>query len=93
LDRESERRAIQALQSHVKADDILLISTHRPALAAHLANRVIVMQGGEVVDDGRPERVIPQVMQQQSPQRDQAQARMPGAYNLSAVNKGPMNVV
>ncbi|MCO5976177.1 ATP-binding cassette domain-containing protein [Ideonella oryzae] len=62
LDAESEVRVWQALQAHVQSEDILIVSTHRPMQAMKLASRVIVMQHGEVVKDGRPEIVLPQLM-------------------------------
>lgn len=62
LDAESEVRVWQALQAHVQPEDILIVSTHRPMQAMKLASRVIVMQHGEVVKDGRPEIVLPQLM-------------------------------
>ena len=62
LDNESEKQALQALQACVKPDDILIISTHRPALAAKLATRVIVMQQGEIINDGTPENILPKMM-------------------------------
>ncbi|MBF0471236.1 MAG: ATP-binding cassette domain-containing protein [Gammaproteobacteria bacterium] len=62
LDGDSETQVLQAIEQQLRAEDILLISTHRPALAAHLATRVIVMQQGRIVKDGPPEAVMPQLM-------------------------------
>ena len=61
LDVESEKRVLQAIEAHVGEDDILVVATHRPALAARLANRVIVMRQGRLVEDGPPEDVIPKL--------------------------------
>ncbi len=62
LDREMEERVWQALEAAVGADDILLVSTHRPLLASRLVNRVLVMQQGAIVRDGTPETVLPQMV-------------------------------
>ena len=70
LDNESEQKVLQALQENVKADDILIISTHRPALAAKVANRVIVMQRGEVVNDGKPEDVLSKIISNSSKRKN-----------------------
>jgi len=67
LDIECEKNILQAIQATIKADDILLISTHRPALAAQLANRVMLMRRGEIVADGSPETVLPNILRQQNP--------------------------
>jgi ATP-binding cassette subfamily C protein LapB len=103
LDGESEKQVLQAIQDHLKPEDILLISTHRPALAAKLANRVIIMQRGEVAEDGKPEEVIPRIMKHQSKQvggaagrpRQQQRPKMPAPGGLSpyGANKGPANVI
>lgn len=58
LDGDSEKRVWQALQQHIKPNDILVVSTHRPALAAHIANRVLVMKEGKVVKDAPPSAVF-----------------------------------
>jgi ATP-binding cassette subfamily C protein LapB len=58
LDAESEKRVWDVLAKHVKAEDILVVSTHRPMLAAHIANRVLVMQQGKVVRDGAPATIF-----------------------------------
>ncbi len=62
LDQESETRVWQVLQDNLQPDDILVVATHRPMQAMKLANRVIVMQQGEIVRDGRPQDVLPQLM-------------------------------
>lgn len=62
LDFESDQKVLQAINKRVKPDDILLISTHRTALASKMANRVIVMDKGEVIDDGKPETVLAKLM-------------------------------
>jgi len=91
LDVESERRVLQAIQSQVKPDDILVISTHRPALAAQLANRVIVIKRGEITEDGKTEDVIASLMATQSSNRTkQLQA---AKIKLAQARKGPPNVI
>ncbi|RBP83421.1 ATP-binding cassette domain-containing protein [Marinomonas rhizomae] len=62
LDAESEKRVWDVLEKHIKPDDILIVSTHRPMLAAHVANRVLVMQQGKVIRDGAPAAIIPAMM-------------------------------
>jgi len=64
LDGESEARVWQLLAQLIKPNDILVVATHKPLLAARLATRVVVMDRGEVLRDGRPEQVTPQLMTQ-----------------------------
>ena len=61
LDAESEAKVWAALAEHVAEQDILIVATHRPAQAAAIATRVLVMQRGEVVRDGRPAELMPQM--------------------------------
>lgn len=60
LDMESENRMLEAIQSWARPTDIIIIATHRPRLTA-LANRVIVMQRGQVTADGKPQDVLQQM--------------------------------
>ncbi|PKF54434.1 ABC transporter ATP-binding protein [Alteromonadales bacterium alter-6D02] len=92
LDGETEKQVLAALKKHVKKDDILLISTHRPALAAQIADRVIMMQRGEVVADGKPEVVLPKVLNRQPATRQSAGLNRPSP-NQGFANKGPNNVI
>ncbi|MGV2703357.1 UNVERIFIED_CONTAM: ATP-binding cassette domain-containing protein [Aeromonas salmonicida] len=62
LDSESEQRVWAALQEAVQPEDILIVATHRPMAAARLATRVIVMQQGQVVKDGAPDRMLTQML-------------------------------
>jgi len=62
LDGESEQRVWAALQEAVRPEDILIVATHRPMAAVRLATRVIVMQQGQVVKDGTPDRVLAQML-------------------------------
>jgi ATP-binding cassette subfamily C protein LapB len=64
LDGESEARVWQLLEQQIKPHDILVVATHKPLMAARLATRVIVMGRGEVLRDGKPEQVTPQLMAQ-----------------------------
>lgn len=59
LDAETEKRVWEVLEKHIKPDDILVVSTHRPMLAAHIANRVLLMQQGKVIRDGAPAAMFP----------------------------------
>jgi ATP-binding cassette subfamily C protein LapB len=61
LDVEAERRVLQAIETRVAAEDILVVATHRPGLAAQLANRVVLMRHGKLVEDGEPHEVIPKL--------------------------------
>ncbi|MFZ6748495.1 peptidase domain-containing ABC transporter [Undibacterium sp. Ren11W] len=61
LDAESEEKVWAVLEEFVLPEDILIVSTHRPMLGAKLATRVILMQQGEIIKDGKPEHVIPQL--------------------------------
>jgi len=61
LDSESEAKVWQVLEENLAPDDILIVATHRPMQAMKLATRVIVMQQGEIMKDGSPESVIPQL--------------------------------
>jgi ATP-binding cassette subfamily C protein LapB len=62
LDFESDQQVLNAINRRVKPDDILIISTHRTGIAARMANRVIVMDKGEIIDDGKPEQVLAKLM-------------------------------
>lgn len=62
LDGEAEARVWQQLQARLRPADILIVATHRPMAAAQLATRVLVLQQGTVVRDGRPEQIMPALM-------------------------------
>ena len=68
LDREMEQLVWQALEASLRSNDILVVSTHRPLMANRLMNRVLIMQQGRVVRDGRPEALLPQMARKTSPQ-------------------------
>jgi ATP-binding cassette subfamily C protein LapB len=67
LDAESEARVWRVLQDSLQPQDILVVATHRPVAAVQLATRVIAMQQGRIVKDGRPEAVLPQLMARTAP--------------------------
>ena len=58
LDSDSESQALETLARYVRPDDILIVATHRPVIAASIANRVIVMQQGKVTQDGTPQQIL-----------------------------------
>jgi len=58
LDNDSETLVWQILEKSIGPEDILIVSTHRPMQAMKYVNRVIVMQQGEVVQDGKPEKIM-----------------------------------
>ena len=62
MDREMEQRVWQALEKALRPDDILIVSTHRPMLASKLVNRVLIMQRGNIVQDGSPETLLPRMV-------------------------------
>ena len=57
-----EQRVWQALEKALRPDDILIVSTHRPMLASKLVNRVLIMQRGNIVQDGSPETLLPRMV-------------------------------
>ncbi len=68
LDREMEERVWQALEATLRSDDVLVVSTHRPLMAGRLVNRMLIMQQGRVVRDGKPEALLPQLAAKTSAQ-------------------------
>lgn len=66
LDRDMEEKFWEALEQQLEPEDVLVVSTHRPMMAARVANRVLVMQRGSIVRDGSPENVVPNLVRQQS---------------------------
>lgn len=99
LDNESEQKVLKALKDNVKADDILIISTHRPALAVKIATRVIVMQRGEIINDGKPEDVLSKVMSNVAKNKATASnkaaptLRTPKGFVAANVNQGGNHVI
>lgn len=57
LDVDSENRVIAAFRKHLRPDDILIVTTHRPQMLA-LATRVLIMNRGQVAADGKPEDIL-----------------------------------
>jgi ATP-binding cassette subfamily C protein LapB len=72
MDMETEHRVLNAIQKFIKPQDILVVSSHRPIIAAKYANRIIAMRKGEVIADGAPEEVIGK-MQQRNPKQGRNQ--------------------
>ncbi|QEP41947.1 ATP-binding cassette domain-containing protein [Ectothiorhodospiraceae bacterium BW-2] len=70
LDSDSERNALAVLSHYLREEDIVLFATHRPVIAATVANRAIVIQQGKVVQDGTPQQILQQLQTQRvAPQR------------------------
>jgi ATP-binding cassette subfamily C protein LapB len=87
LDAESEAKVWQVLAEQVRPEDMLIVATHRPMQALKLATRVVVMQQGNIVRDGRPEAVLPQMA-------GQASAARPVSASLPRLaNGGKVDVV
>jgi ATP-binding cassette subfamily C protein LapB len=87
LDAESEAKVWQVLAEQVRPEDMLIVATHRPMQALKLATRVVVMQQGNIVRDGRPEVVLPQMA-------GQASAARPATASLPRLaNGGKIDVV
>ncbi len=62
MDLLSEQKVIDAIVSYLKPEDILIVSTHRPMIANKLANRILLLQQGKVVEDGKPEAILSKIM-------------------------------
>jgi ATP-binding cassette subfamily C protein LapB len=62
MDRDMEQRVWQALETALRPDDIVVVSTHRPMLASRLVDRVLIMQRGRVVQDRSPETLLPRMV-------------------------------
>ncbi|WP_320042011.1 ATP-binding cassette domain-containing protein [uncultured Desulfobacter sp.] len=58
LDSEAEARVINALKTHIGSQDILVIATHNPMLAARLTGRMLLMHQGEIKTDGPADAVM-----------------------------------
>ncbi len=65
MDMPLERKVISFIESQLGKDDILIMSTHRPALAQKIANRMIHMEQGQIKADGGPEKVLSELMHKQ----------------------------
>ncbi len=80
LDAESEAKAWQVIKENLRPEDILLVSTHRPMQAAQWATRVIVVNQGDVVKDGPPQVVLPQILGQGAKHPGPATSVRPGHF-------------
>ena len=67
LDSNSDALLMEAIKNYVRPTDILVIATHRLALISSLANRVLVMREGEIIEDGKPQQVLPKLMNRSKP--------------------------
>ncbi|MEZ9700394.1 ATP-binding cassette domain-containing protein [Vibrio sp. 10N.261.46.E12] len=93
LDQESDRKVLDAINSRMKTDDILVLSTHRIGIATRMVNRVIVMEGGEIVDDGAPELVIARQMAKRNKIQGQAQTMSAKPNQTVEKNKERQRVI
>jgi len=58
LDPESKSRLSAMLRAYVREGRVVVFATHDVELVASLAGRVVMLAGGRVIADGRPEDVI-----------------------------------
>lgn len=96
LDNESESLVYAALDEYVAENDILLISTHKPMLAAKYVNRMVMMQQGEIVADGTPEAVIARwksTLSQVAEKRGAPHSPGPQMRGVGGEQKGPYHVI
>jgi ATP-binding cassette subfamily C protein LapB len=89
LDGQSEAKVWDVLAENLRADDIFVVATHRPMQAVKMATRVVVMHQGEIIQDGKPDHVLPQLMART---RAQLAPQPPSVSGLSAV-KGARDVI
>ena len=91
LDNDTETRVWQVLEKNIATEDIVVVATHRPMQALKLATRVIVMQQGEVVQDGKPEKVMSHLA---SRQRNIKSLNNNTSTTIKSVNKnGGLDVI
>lgn len=91
LDYESDEKVLSAINAKVKPDDILIISTHRTGIASRMANRIIAMENGAVVEDGKPDMVMAKLMARRGQAKQTGQAKQ--AVSIDAVNGGRNRVI
>lgn len=58
LDADEKRRLSAFLERFAAAGGAVCFATHDVELASSVAHRVVMLAGGEVIDDGEPERVL-----------------------------------
>jgi len=85
LDSRREAEVWKVLEENVRPEDILIVSTHRPMQAMKLATRVVVMQEGEIIHDGKPEAVMPNLVKKPTNQRSD--------YGVAGRSGGKHNVI
>ncbi len=88
LDGDTEAQVLKALEAYLRPEDILLISTHKPMLAARLAGRIIVMRRGEIAIDASPEAAFARM--RAGGQKRVAQATLTAKKDKP---KGALNVI
>ena len=97
LDGDAENQVFKAIQTYVRPDDILLMATHKPMLAARLATRMIVMQQGEIAIDGPPEAVLTKMRNHpRQPSTEYSRpfiSRRQRPLVIGNGQKGPLNVI
>jgi ATP-binding cassette, subfamily C, bacterial LapB len=94
LDAEGDAKVLEAIAAYIKPEDILVVSTHRVALALKIANRVILMQQGQIIADGKPDEVIPQAMRAGNSSTGALNVGKPKqGVSFQVMSKGPNNVI
>ncbi|MEN9018261.1 MAG: ATP-binding cassette domain-containing protein [Hellea sp.] len=73
MDLDTEHRVLSAINKYIKPQDILIMSTHRPRIAAKFANRIIAMRKGEIVADDNPKEVFNQMQKNQNTPHEKTQ--------------------
>ena len=90
LDSDGSQRVFDVIEKYVKPDDILVISTHRLGQASRIANRMIMMEKGRVMHDGKPDDVMAKVMRNRSTS-PMIRSSIPGRAQAPSVIKVPKN--
>lgn len=67
LDGESEQIALNTLDQYIRPEDMVVFVTHRPIIAASIANRVLILNEGKVVQDGTPQQILPRLANRKPP--------------------------
>ena len=91
LDGESEGHVWDTLAQCIQPQDILIVATHNPRPAMRLATRVMLMVRGEIVKDGKPEEVLPQLVTRAPGQPQNMVVTLPVGGDSSEVNNNRVN--
>lgn len=86
LDGESEGRVWDTLAQCIQPQDILIVATHNPRPVMRLATRVMLMVRGEIVKDGKPEEVLPQLVTRAPAQSQNVVVALPVSGEPPEVN-------